>query len=367
MPPMPAVDGLPDTPCLLLDLDAFERNLASMRQTIVVDGGKRWRPHVKALRAPALAQRLQAAGASGVTCATVAEATTMVAAGIPDVLIASQVVGSDAVHQLAQLNRGARVIVAVDAPAHLAMLSAAARQAGVVLPVVIEVDTGMHRCGLPPGDAVVDVARRIGAEPALQFCGLMGWEGHTTAIADPTAKRAAVTAAICQLTDTAQRCRAAGIAVDIVSCSGTGTFPIAARVPGVTEIQAGGGVLGDRRYRTEYQIDLEPALYVRAVVLSRPSAQRIVCNAGWRYLAAWPTPARVCGLPGDVKLSPSAEHLTLDATEPLPDLPIGAALLFEVGYADSTVFLHPAFHAVRGGRLDSVLPIPARSAAPAPW
>ena len=98
---------LPDSPCLLLDLDVLERNMARMHQAIVTDGGKRWRPHVKALRAPALALRLQAAGADGVTCATVGEAEAMVTAGIDDVLIASQVVGSASIRRLVALNRQA--------------------------------------------------------------------------------------------------------------------------------------------------------------------------------------------------------------------------------------------------------------------
>lgn len=358
---------LPDSPCLLLDLDVLERNMARMHQAIVTDGGKRWRPHVKALRAPALALRLQAAGADGVTCATVGEAEAMVTAGIDDVLIASQVVGSASIRRLVALNRQARVMAAVDAPAHVQALAAAAQEAGVVLPVVVEVDIGMQRCGVAPGMAAVELSQTIAAEPALRFCGLMGWEGHTTGIADALAKQAAVTAAVRLLTDTAQHCRDAGLAVEIVSCSGTGTFPIACRLPGVTEIQAGGGVLGDRRYRTEYHIDLEQALTLRAVVLSRPTDRRIVCNAGWRCLAAWPTPAQVRGLPAAVQLSPSAEHLTLDCAEPVRGIAIGSRLSFDVGYADSTVFLHPAFYAVRAGAVESVLQIPARNAGIGPW
>jgi len=114
---------LPDSPCLLLDLDVLERNMARMHQTIVLDGGKRWRPHAKALRAPALVQRLQAAGADGVTCATVGEAEAMVAAGIHDVLIASQVVGNASIRRLVALNRQARVMAAVDAMAQVQALA----------------------------------------------------------------------------------------------------------------------------------------------------------------------------------------------------------------------------------------------------
>jgi len=360
-PTMHTTIELPDSPCLLLDLDVLERNMARMHQTIVLDGGKRWRPHVKALRAPALVQRLQAAGASGVTCATVGEAETMVAAGIHDVLIASQVVGPASIRRLVALNRQARVMAAVDAVAQVQALATAAQDAGVVLPVVVEVDIGMQRCGVAPGAAAVALARQVAAQSALRFCGLMGWEGHTTGIADPLAKQAAVTAAVRLLTDTAQRCRDAGLAVEIVSCSGTGTFPIASQLPGVTEIQAGGGVLGDRRYRTEFHIPLEQALTLRATVLSRPSARRIVCNAGWRYLAAWPTPARASDLPGEVRLSPSAEHLTLDCDQDVTAFQIGDSLSLEVGYADSTVFLHPAFYTRRGGHFEGVLQIPPRS------
>jgi D-serine deaminase-like pyridoxal phosphate-dependent protein len=352
---------LPDSPCLLLDLDVFERNVARMVQTIVTEGGKRWRPHVKALRAPALALRLQAAGAAGVTCATVGEAEVMVEAGIHEVLIASQVVGPSAMRRLARLNREARVIVAVDAKVHLGPLEAAAREAGVVLPVVIEVEIGMQRCGILPGTQAVQLAQEIvAAHPALCFCGLMAWEGHTTAIADPAAKAEAIVAAVRLLTGTAQQCRDAGLAVEIVSCGGTGTYPITATLPGVTEIQAGGGVFGDRRYRTEFHIDLEPALTLQATVLSRPSARRVVCNAGWRYLASWPTPARALGVPGMVRLSASAEHLTLDCDRDVPGLQVGASVALEVGYADSTVFLHPAIHALRKGEVEQVLQIPRR-------
>jgi D-serine deaminase-like pyridoxal phosphate-dependent protein len=159
-PTMHTTIELPDSPCLLLDLDVLERNMARMHQTIVLDGGKRWRPHVKALRAPALVQRLQAAGASGVTCATVGEAEAMVAAGIDDVLIASQVVGSASVRRLVALNRQARVMAAVDAMAQAEAMATAARDAGVVLPVVVEVDIGMQRCGVAPGAAAVALARQ---------------------------------------------------------------------------------------------------------------------------------------------------------------------------------------------------------------
>lgn len=351
---------LPETPFLALDLEAFERNVAQMVQTIVVRGGKQWRPHVKAIRAPALAQRLVAAGAIGVTCSTVGEAETMVAAGIRDVLIASQVVAPGQLRRLAALNHAARVIVAIDAPVHIAGLAEAAQAAGVVIPVVVELEVGIQRAGVAPGDAALVLARKAQAQHGVRFAGLMAWEGHTTTIADPAEKRQAVQTAVGHLTDTAQLCRDAGLPVEVVSCGGTGTFPITSTLAGVTELQAGGGVFGDVRYRHDYHIPLEPALSLRATVLSRPSARRIVCNAGWRYLSVYPTLPQPLHLNGSTRLAPSAEHLTLDCSEDVAGYAVGDAIEFAVGYADSTVFLHREIVALRRGRVEEVVSVPVR-------
>jgi D-serine deaminase-like pyridoxal phosphate-dependent protein len=352
--------ALPPTPLLALDLPAFERNVARMAHTIVTQGGKRWRPHTKAIRSPALMQRLLAAGATGVTCATVGEAQVMVQAGIEDVLIASPVVAPAALEQLARLNRTASVIAAIDAPEHLALLAAAADQAGVVLPFVIEVDVGLERAGVRPGAAAAALAQAARAYAQLRFCGLMAWEGHVTRLADPQAKQSAIEASVGLLLESARCCREAGIAVDIVSCGGTGTYFSTSAIAGVTELQAGGGVFGDLRYRNEFKVALEPALTLRSTVLSRPGAGRIVCDAGWKYHGLHPTPSQPLGLPKALRLAWSAEHLTLDC-EPDGALPrVGEQIELSIGYADSTVFLHHELIAMRHGAIEDVLPLPAR-------
>lgn len=353
-----AVRDLPETPFLVLDLEIFERNVAQLAHTIISQGGKLWRPHIKAIRAPALALRLIAAGASGVTCATITEAETMVAAGIPEVLIASPVVAPGQLQRLAALNRQARVIVSVDAAEHLALLAAAATAVDTRIPVVVEVDVGLKRSGVPPGDAAVRLARAVRANPALTFCGLMAWEGQTTRIADPAAKQEAIRIAVGLLTDSAHRCRDAGLPVEIVSCGGTGTYTVTSTLPGVTELQAGGGVFGDLRYRTEFHMPLEQALLLRATVLSRPAPRRVVCNAGWRYLGVYPTLSRATNLPGVVHMAPAAEHLTLDCDRDVVGLLVGDRIDLAVGYSDSTVFLHREIFAVRHGVVEQVLQVP---------
>ncbi len=350
----------PDAPFLALDLDAFERNVKNIAHTIVVQGGKQWRPHTKALRSPEIARRLVAAGASGVTCATAWEAQTMVDAGIRDVLIASQVVTPSALRQLAVMNRTARVMASIDSPAHLALLADAARAAATVIPVVIEVDIGLQRAGVAPGDAAVELARAVTAHRQLNFCGLMAWEGQTTRIADHVAKESAVQAAVALLTDSAQRCVQAGIPTEIISCGGTGTYPFTSRIDGVTELQAGGGVFGDLRYRTEFNMPLEPALTLFATVLSRPTARRIVTDAGWKYHGYHPLQSQPLRLPGHQQLSFSAEHLTLDSDVDVDGFAVGERIEFALGYADSTVFLHRELVAMRNGVIEDVLPLPAR-------
>lgn len=357
---MMTTDAPPATPFLALDLPAFERNVASMAHTIVTQGGKRWRPHTKAIRSPALMQRLIAAGASGVTCATVGEARAMVEYGIRDVLVASPVVAPGALAELAHLNRGARVMAAIDAPEHVALLAAVARQAGVVIPVVIEVDIGLGRAGVQPGESAVALAQMLLFHETLHFCGLMAWEGQTTRIADPTAKQAAIAASVGLLLQSAQSCRAAGVAVDIVSCGGTGTYLHTSTLDGVTELQAGGGVFGDQRYREEFHVPLAPALTLQSTVLSRPAPRRIVCDAGWKYHSLHPTPAQPLGLPGSLRLTWSAEHLTVECDRDMALPRIGDRIELAIGYADATVFMHQEVFAMRHGAIEDVLPLPAR-------
>jgi D-serine deaminase-like pyridoxal phosphate-dependent protein len=350
----------PEAPFLALDLDAFERNVKHIADTILVQGGKQWRPHTKALRSPEIARRLVAAGASGVTCATTWEAQTMVDAGICDVLIASQVVAPLALRQLAAMNRTARVMASIDSTAHAALLADAAQAAATVIPVVIEVDIGLQRAGVAPGNAAFELAGAVCAYPQLRFCGLMAWEGQTTRIADRVAKDCAVRAAVALLTETAQRCVQAGIPVEIVSCGGTGTYPFTSRIDGVTELQAGGGVFGDLRYRTEFHMPLAPALTLFATVLSRPSTRRIVTDAGWKYHGHHPMPSQPLRLPAPASLSFSAEHLTLDSDVDVTGFAVGDRIQFALGYADSTVFLHRELIAMRNGVIEDVLPLPAR-------
>ena len=348
-----------DTPALLIDLPALDRNIARMAETFR-SAGVNWRPHTKGLKSPPLVERLLAAGAFGITCAKTSEAEVMAEAGVQNILIANQVVGQAKIARLLRVRAMADPIVAVDSEANVQELNAAAQAAGVTLRVVIEVDTGMHRAGTAPGEPALDLGRLIDRDcPGLRFVGVMGWEGHATRLADDKEQR--IIDAVGLLTQTADACRVAGLPAEIVSCGGTGTYWITARQPGVTEIQAGGGVLTDIVYRENMGVvEHEHAATILATVTSRPTPTRIICDAGKKTMssdAAVPrpildTPVRSVGL--------SAEHSKIELESPSHEPQVGDKIEFIVGYTDTTVHLHEELYAVRDGIVESVWPVAGR-------
>jgi len=347
-----------DTPFLWVDLDILEANIAQLA-TYFRDAGVNWRPHIKGIKTPAIAHMLLRAGAIGLTCAKLGEAEVMAAAGIRNMLIANQVVGERKYVRLANLCRTADVKVAVDSTATLAGLNAAARAKGVKIGLVIEVNTGMDRAGVQPGDAVLALAKAIADYPGLQLRGLMTWEGHTLGINDPEAKRAAISQAIGLLRDSAELCRQAGFPIEIVSCGGSGTFTFTAHEPGVTEIEAGGAIFNDMTYTT-WGVPTRQALFVHSAVTSRPALNRIIMDAGFKTMPAWinvPTPI---GIPTVAEVSPNAEHGVITLTEDNHAIAVGDRFDFIPGYGDTTVFLHDNLYAIRDGVVEAVWPILAR-------
>jgi len=346
-----------DTPALVVDLDLMERNIARIRNTCA-DAEVLWRPHCKAHKCPDIARLLVARGAIGVTCAKLSEAEAMINAGIENVLIANQVVGRIKVDRLVQLSKRSRVTVALDSSENASELDAAFRRAGLTLPVLIEIDSGSHRAGVQPGISVLALARDILTKPALQLEGLMTWEGHTTQIPDAIEKRRKIERAIKGVIQSAEMCGAVGIKIGIISCGGTGTYETTAKIPGVTEIQAGGGIFGDVHYRTHYNVPVDYALNLVATVTSRPSPRLIITDAGKKAMssdAAMPEPL---GLPPISRVSLSAEHgkieLLCDSEQPS----IGSRIRFAVGYADTTIHLHDRIYPIRAGRIQQIWQIP---------
>ncbi|MEO7651562.1 MAG: alanine racemase, partial [Bryobacteraceae bacterium] len=331
--------GLPlaalETPALCLDIDAYRRNVGRMREYIIERHGLGWRPHMKGQKAPELAAEAIAAGARGVTCATVYEAEAMTRAGVRGVLLANQIAGERKLARLARLQRTAPVLAATDSEAHAAALSRAAELEGVVIPLLVEIDVGMQRCGIAPGEPAVALARFIHAAPGLHFAGFMGWEGHALSFPDDE-KRNQIQTSIARLTGTADQCRAAGIPVEIVSASGSGTFRMSAPIAGLTEVQAGGGVFSDLNYE-KWGLDHEFALTVLTRIVSRPTPTRVIVDGGFKTMSTQHGQPRPLGLGAIKSLILSAEHGNIELEAPDLKPSVGDLVTFIPGYTDSTV------------------------------
>lgn len=346
-----------DTPALWVDLDKMERNIANVAAELAA-AGVGWRPHTKGIKTPAIVHQLLRAGALGVTCAKLSEAEVMAAAGIRDILIGNQVVGPHKVRRLAAIQRQADVKVTVDNPANVAEIAAAALAIGVEVGVLVEVNTGMDRAGVLPGEPVLVLARTIQATSGVRFRGVMTWEGHNLGFEDVEEKRRGIECSIRQLLDSAALCRSHGIAVDIVSAGGSGTYRVTAHIAGITEVEAGGAIFCDQAYQA-WGVDLEPALFLHARVTSRPALDRVICDCGFKTATrGFAAPRPVNFAVSSVVLS--AEHGIITLAGPNDRLKVGDTFDMMVGYGDATVYLHDMLYGVRDGMVEAVWPVAAR-------
>jgi D-serine deaminase-like pyridoxal phosphate-dependent protein len=347
-----------DTPALIVDLDVLDANIATL-SGLLRARGVAWRPHAKAHKSPAVAHRLLAAGAIGITCAKLSEAEVYAAAGIRDILIANQVVGPIKARRLAALATEVDIMVAVDSIEAARQINDAAHRAGSQPRVVIEVDCGMGRAGVAPGAPAVSLARELVALGNLRFAGVMAWEGHVLTIADDGERVEAIRVAVQRLLDTAAAIRDAGIPVEIVSCGGTGTLTTTKDVAGVTELQAGGGIFGDAFYRN-LGVPVEPALSVKVTVTSRPTPTRIIVDAGRKTIDPSNVPPIPVGVDSVDTVALSAEHGSIRLSQPNSGIKVGDQVSLLVGYSDQAVHLHEQLFAARDGRVVAVWPTLAR-------
>lgn len=349
-----------DTPALCLDLDVMEANIRSVAATCR-QHHVGWRPHSKGHKNTRIARTELEAGAIGITCAKLGEAEVMAAGGVRDVLVANLVVGPHKVRRLVELRRKADPIVCVDhieqaLPIHQAMVDAKLRAR-----VIIEVDIGLHRVGVAPGEPTLALARKLRELSGIELAGIMGYEGHLLTLEDPADKAKQIGDALDQLVGSKTLLEQNGVACPIVSCAGTGSYLYAARHPGITELQAGGAIFMDAFYRHKCQVpDLNYALTVLATVVGRPAPERAIIDAGRKTMNIEVSTPLVVGRE-DVRITRlSAEHGELQLDPSAQGLKIGDRIELIPGYADLTAVLHDQFYGFRGGKLAEILPIEGR-------
>lgn len=352
-----------ETPALLLDLDAAERNIERLQE---ITAGTRAvpRPHAKSHKCPNLARLQVARGAVGVCCQKVNEAVALVDGGVTDVLVSNQVVDPAKLRRLAALARRAKIAVCVDQARNVADLSAAAQAAGAELAVLVEIEVGMGRCGVAPGTAAVALAQQVEAASNLRFAGLQAYHGRAQHLPRPEQRRDAAQAVAQIVTETVAALAAAGLECPTVSGSGSGTCRYDAAGGAFTEIQAGSYVVMDVGYG-DCGVGFEHSLFLWSQVMSAPRREAVILDAGLKAFTAEHGMPRVAAPPGSgweglTVRGASDEHAAVDTAGAERSPRIGDKLRLIPPHCDPTVNLHDWLTCIRGEQVVDLWPISAR-------
>ena len=354
-----------DTPALLVDLDAFERNLHAMADNVSVSG-VRIRPHSKTHKCAVIARRQMALGAVGVCCQKVSEAQALVQAGVTDVLVSNQVVGRRKIARLVALAREATVGVCVDDAGNAAEIGEAAAAAGISIDVLVEIDVGAGRYGVVPGDEAVALARRVASTGGLRFAGLQAYHGSAQHIRDYAARGRAIETAASMARGTVESLAREGVECETVSGAGTGTWQFEAASGVYDELQAGSYVFMDVDYAKNLDeagrpfAAFEHSLFVYSTVMSRPVRDRAVLDAGLKAFATDCGMPRLADIESAAVLKASDEHAVVDPTASNASLAVGDKVRLIPGHCDPTVNLYDWYVCVRDDRVEALWPIVAR-------
>jgi 3-hydroxy-D-aspartate aldolase len=371
---IPALPGMDEadiqTPCLILDLDALERNIVKMGDYAKAHG-MRHRVHGKMHKSVDVAKlQERLGGAVGVCCQKVSEAEVFARGGIKDVLVSNQVRDPVKIDRLARLPKlGARTIVCVDDVANVADLSAAAVRHGTELEIFVEIDCGAGRCGVKTPEEVVAIAKAVAAAPGLRFTGIQAYQGAMQHMDKYEDRKAKLDAAIAQVKACVDALEAAGLKPELVSGGGTGSYYFESNSGVYNELQCGSYAFMDADYgrildKDGRRIDRgewENALFILTSVMSHVKADKAIVDAGLKAQSV------DSGLPvifgrDDVKyVKCSDEHGVVD--DPQGVLMVNDKLKLVPGHCDPTCNVHDWYVGVRNGKVESVWPVSARGKA----
>jgi D-serine deaminase-like pyridoxal phosphate-dependent protein len=352
-----------DTPALVIDADALERNIAAMA-AFAREHGLALRPHAKTHKSAQIARLQLAAGAVGVCVQKGSEAQALADAGISDLYVSNEVIDPAKLDRLAALAQRVRLAIAVDSALGVERLGHALARVSATIEVFIEVDVGHGRCGVPPGE-VPGLARRVEQHAGMRFAGLQAYHGRAQHLRAVAERDAAVHHAASIVRAAQAALGEAGIACPLVTGGGTGSFVFDAASGVWRELQCGSYVFMDRDYADNEPAGgprFEQALFVKSQVMSR-GASHAVIDAGHKAHAIDSGPPRVWGA-GLEFVNGGDEHGILRGTA-LPAL--GDTVWLVPGHCDPTVNLHDHYVLVRGGlsngRVEAVWPVDARGCA----
>jgi 3-hydroxy-D-aspartate aldolase len=370
----PAIPGMRidevQTPCLILDLDALERNLQKMGE-FAKKHNIRLRAHAKMHKSVdvfLLQERI--GGANGVCCQKVSEAEVFARAGIADILISNQVRDAKKIDRLAKLPKyGARIIVCVDDLANVSELSEAALRNETTIECLVEIDCGAGRCGVTTTAAAVEIAQALSQAKGLRYSGLQAYQGAMQHLRTYGERSKKFDVAVAVVRDTIDALARVGLQTEIVSGGGTGSYRFEAMSGVYNELQCGSYAFMDADYgqvldesgRRIDQSEWENALFILTSVMSHTKADKAVCDAGLKVQSV------DSGLPvifgrSEVKyIRCSDEHGLID--DPGNVLKVNEKLRLIPGHCDPTCNIHDWYVGIRGDKVETVWPISARGKA----
>ena len=354
------------TPALLIDLDRMEKNLRRMaeharREKIGL------RPHAKTHKCPIIAKKQMELGAVGVCAAKVSEAEVLVEGGIAEVLITSPVVTSEKISRVIALAaRSAGVQIVADNAPTVQAFDEAAAAAGLVLPVLVDLDTGTKRTGIAYGEPALRLARQIDKCRSLRFAGLQAYAGHVMHILGHAERSRQSAASLANALETKALIEKAGIEVRIMTGGGTGTFDIDSKLEGMTDLQTGSYLFMDVQYRQIGDADselfdtFEPSLFVLVTAISQPVTDRITVDAGYKGFASESVKPEFRDVTGMEYFWGGDEHGIVRLTNPSRKVELGDKLVMIAPHCDPTVNLYSHYHPYRNDRVEELWPISAR-------
>lgn len=371
----PAVPGMDEadiqTPCLILDLDALERNIKKMGDYAKAHG-MRHRAHGKMHKSvDVLKLQMELGGAVGVCCQKVSEAEVFAREGIKEILVSNQVRDPAKIDRLAQLPKlsGGEVIVCVDDIDNVADLSEAAQKHGTDLGVFVEIDCGAGRCGVTTTDAVVEIAKAVRDADNLTFRGIQAYQGAMQHIDSFDERKAKLDAAIKQVSDAVEALKAEGIKTDLVSGGGTGSYYFESNSGVYNELQCGSYAFMDADYgrildEDGNRIDAgewENAFFILTSVMSHAKADKAIVDAGLKAQSVDSGLPVIHGRDDVEYIKCSDEHGVV--SDPKGVLKVNDKLRLIPGHCDPTANVHDWYVGVRGGKVETLWPVSARGKA----
>ncbi len=369
---VPALPGMHEediqTPCLVVDLDALERNIRTMGQ-MAKSMGVRHRVHGKMHKSVDIALLQESLGDScGVCCQKVSEAEVFVRGGIKDVLVSNQVRDLAKIDRLARMPKlGARILCCVDDLDNVTELAAAVAKHGTEIECLVEIDCGAGRCGVSEGQPVVDIAKAIAATPGLTFAGIQAYQGAMQHLESFLERKEKVDIAIAMVVRTVEMLKAQGLDCDIVGGGGTGSYYFEGNSGVFNELQCGSYAFMDADYQRihdengERISEFENALFILTSVMSHTKKDKAICDAGLKAQSV------DSGLPyvfarDDVEyIKCSDEHGVI--SDPNGALKVNEKLKLVPGHCDPTCNVHDYYVGVRNGKVETLWPVSARGKA----